>query len=79
VIGGRSVERFGRTVLDEFFRKAFRETFYESPEVLQKDLDGWLVHYNTERPHRGHRNMGKRPMDTITQYLDQRATAKHEG
>lgn len=64
------VERFNRTVLDEFFRKAFRTKFYESVELLQKDLDGWLVHYNTERPHQGYRNMGRRPIDTINQYLE---------
>ncbi|MDM7993098.1 MAG: IS481 family transposase [Candidatus Fermentibacter sp.] len=73
------VERFNRTVLDEFFRKVFRESFYESTEALQADLDGWLVHYNTERPHRGYRNMGKRPMDTVTLYLDQATIARHEG
>ncbi len=64
------VERFNRTVLDEFFRVAFRTKFYESVESLQKDLDAWLVHYNTERPHQGYRNMGRRPIDTINQYLE---------
>ena len=59
------VERFNRTVLDEFFREAFREKFYSSVEELQKDLDQWLHHYNYERPHRGYRNMGKRPIETI--------------
>jgi len=33
------VERFNRTALDEFFRKAFREKLYESVEALQADLD----------------------------------------
>ena len=59
------VERFNRTVLDEFFRIVFRKKFYESVEALQEDLDAWLVHYNTERPHQGYRNRGRRPMDTI--------------
>ena len=63
------VERFHRTVLDEFFRAAFRTRFYESVEALQADLDAWLVHYNTERPHLGYRNRGKRPLDTIDDYL----------
>lgn len=63
------VERFHRTVLDEFFRTAFRTTLYESVEALQADLDAWLVHYNTERPHLGYRNRGKRPLDTIDEYL----------
>ena len=36
------VERFNGTVLDEFFRLKMRETFYESVEALQDDLDAWL-------------------------------------
>ena len=62
------VERFYRTVLDEFFRIVFRQKYYESVEALQKDLDEWLKYYNEERPHRGYRNMGKRPIDTINQF-----------
>jgi transposase InsO family protein len=63
------VERFNRTVLDEFFRIAFRKKLYESVEVLQVDLDAWLVHYNTERPHQGYRNRGRRPIETIELFL----------
>jgi transposase InsO family protein len=59
------VERFNRTVLDEFFRETFRNKLYASVEELQKDLDQWLHYYNYERPHRGYRNMGKRPIETI--------------
>ena len=66
------VERFHRTVLDEFFRVACRTRFYEGVEPLQADLDAWLVHYNTERPHLGYRNHGKRPLDTVTDYLNVR-------
>jgi transposase InsO family protein len=68
------VERFNGTILDEFFRTAFRTRFYESVEQLQADLDNWLVHYNTERPHQGYRNMGRRPLDTIETCLEHRAT-----
>ena len=59
------VERFNRTVLDEFFRETFRKKLYASVGELQRDLDGWLHYYNTERPHRGYRNMGRRPIETI--------------
>ena len=59
------VERFNRTVLDEFFSETFRKKFYASLEELQVDLDEWLEYYNTERPHRGYRNMGRRPIETI--------------
>lgn len=69
------VERFNRTVQEEFFRVAFRENFYESIEALQTDLDKWLLHYNTERPHRGYRNRGKRPLDTV---LDFSISVRHD-
>jgi len=69
------IERFNRTVLDEFFRIVFRTTFYESVETLQADFDAWLVTYNTERPHQGYRNMGRRPIETIMLYLE---TVKEE-
>ncbi len=59
------VERFNRTILDEFLRTALRSTIYTSTDALQADLDVWLEHYNHERPHRGYRNMGRRPIDTI--------------
>jgi hypothetical protein len=68
-VGPGFVERFHRTVKEEFFEPALRETFYESVEAPQADLDRWLVHYNTERPHLGYRNMGKRPIDTVNAYL----------
>ena len=70
------VERFNRTLLDEFLRKAFREKFYESVEALQEDLDAWLKHYNYERPHRGYRNMRKRPADSLREYLK---NTRHQG
>jgi transposase InsO family protein len=64
------VERFHRTIKEEFFAVALRATFYEAVPALQTDLDAWLVHYNTERPHLGYRNLGKRPLDTINAYLN---------
>jgi len=39
------VERFNRTVLDEFLRPSLRQKFYGSVEALQEDLDKWLKHY----------------------------------
>lgn len=64
------VERFIRTVKEEFFEVAFRQKFFESVPVLQTDLDTWLAHYNTERPHRGYRNMGRRPIDTVNLFQE---------
>jgi transposase InsO family protein len=64
------VERFNRTVLDEFYRIAFRQKLYETVPALQKDLDKWLHEYNYERPHLGYRNQGRRPWETIELFLD---------
>jgi transposase InsO family protein len=63
------VERFHRTVKDEFFAIALRERFYEAVEPLQADLDRWLDHYNTERPHLGYRNQGQTPLDFVSCHL----------
>jgi transposase InsO family protein len=59
------VERFNRTVLEEFFCIAFRRKWYHSVEELQKDLDTYLWHYNFERAHQGYRLKGKRPIDVL--------------
>lgn len=64
------VERFQRTVGEEFFATAFRRRLYESVAALQEDLDAWLLHYNRERPHQGYRNLGRRPYETILQHLE---------
>lgn len=65
------VERFNGTVLEEVFRVKMRETFHETVEALQADLDAWLVHDNTERPHLGYRNMGRRPIETVMSFVSQ--------
>lgn len=59
------VERFNRTVLDEFFRPTFRTNYYLDIESLQNDLNTWLYFYNNERVHLGYRNRGKRPIETV--------------
>lgn len=70
------VERFHQTVGNEFFSVTLRQKLYTSVDELQGDLDGWLIHYNTERPHQGYRNLGKRPIDTVNAYLKDRALAE---
>jgi len=52
-------------VLAEFFRIKLAETCYESVDLLPADLDTWLHHYNSEQPHLGYRNQGRRPRETI--------------
>ena len=71
------VERFNRTVLEEFFRVKFRERFYQSVEALQKDLDAWLDFYNRKRPHLGYRNQGRTPYETVLQFTKQ--SVRREG
>ena len=76
------VERFIRTAKEEFFGKAFRTRLYTSLEELQGDFDPWLHEYNTERPHRGYRNLGRRPIDTVRPFTtsqDPVRVARHEG
>ncbi|HEY8354774.1 MAG TPA: IS481 family transposase [Methylophilaceae bacterium] len=68
-------ERFHKTVLDEFYRVAFRKKIYRSLEELQEDLDEWLRYYNEERTHQGRWCYGKTPMQT---FLDSKALAKEK-
>ena len=58
-------ERFHRTILNEFYRVAFRKKIYQSIEELQTDLDCWLNEFNTQRPHQGRWCYGKTPMQTF--------------
>ncbi|MHC4467684.1 MAG: IS481 family transposase [Planctomycetota bacterium] len=58
-------ERFHQTVLNEFYRVTFRKKIYADIETLQKDLDGYIDVYNTERTHQGKRCKGRTPMETF--------------
>jgi transposase InsO family protein len=58
-------ERFHKTVLDEFYRIAFRKRLYASLGDLQDDLDLWVKSYNEERPHQGRWCFGKTPTQTF--------------
>jgi transposase InsO family protein len=68
-------ERFHRTVLDEFYRVAFRKKIYATIDALQADLDLWLAEYNQLRPHQGRWCYGKTPMQT---FLDALPVAKEK-
>lgn len=59
------VERFHRTILDEFYRIAFRKKIYSSLETLQADLDDYLKEYNKERTHQGKMCCGRTPWETF--------------
>lgn len=62
-------ERLNKTVLNEFYRVAFRKKLYRSLEELQADLDAWLKEYNESRPHQGRCCYGKTPMQTFIDSL----------
>lgn len=68
-------ERFHQTVLNEFYRIAFRKTMYKSVEQLQEDLDFYMLQYNEERTHQGKRCKGRTPMQT---FLDSLHLAKEK-
>src|SRR5262249_26358806 len=68
-------ESFHRTVLDEFYRIAFRKKIYDTIDELQTDLDAWLVEYNYRRPHQGRWCFGKTPMQI---FLDAIPLAKEK-
>lgn len=59
-------ERFHKTMLNEFYRVAFRKKIYRALDELQSDLNGWLREYNEQRPHQGRWCYGKTPMQTFT-------------
>lgn len=58
-------ERFHKTMLDEFYRVAFRRKVYGGLAELQDDLDAWMQSYNETRPHQGRWCYGKTPMQTF--------------
>jgi len=65
-------ERFHRTIQEEFFSSAFRNTLYESIAQLQQDLDRYLEFYNRERAHRGYRTQGRTPYQAFLEGLNLR-------
>jgi len=69
------VERFHKTVLEEFYRVAFRKKIYRTIDELQADLDAWIRTYNEEREHQGRWCFGKTPMQT---FLDAKPIAKEK-
>jgi transposase InsO family protein len=68
-------ERFHKTVLNEFYRVAFRKKVYRSLDELQTDLDLWVRDFNEQRPHHGRWCFGKTPMQT---FLDAMPIAKEK-
>jgi hypothetical protein len=59
------VERFAKTILDEFHRAAFRRKSHTAIEEPRADLDLWMAECNQARSHRGRCCFGKPPMRTF--------------
>ena len=55
------VERFNRTLLEEFYQIAMIKKVYSSLSGLQDDLDQFIYHYNFKRTNQGYRLKGKIP------------------
>jgi hypothetical protein len=68
-------ERFHKTVLDKFYRVAFRKRIYSTIEQLQTNLDAWIPEYNEIRTHQGRWCFGRTPMQT---FLDTVPLAKEK-
>lgn len=62
-------ERLHRTMQEEFYAITFRKKLYDTLELLQQDLDQWLLYYNNERPHSGRYCYGKTPMQTFNESI----------
>jgi len=58
------VERFHKTLLNEFYRVTFRKKIYRTLDELQADLDAWMQEYNEQRTHQGRWCFGKTPRQT---------------
>ncbi len=63
-------ERFNQTLLDEFYKVAFRKKIYMSLEQIQADLDEFLREYNEERSNQGKCCAGRTPKETFTAGLE---------
>jgi transposase InsO family protein len=63
------VERFHKTMKNEFYDIAFRKKLYHSIEELQADVDQWMNKYNDLRPHSGKYCYGKTPLQTFFESL----------
>lgn len=69
------VERFHKTILNEFYQTAFRKKIYTTLEELQKDLDEWIEYYNKQRTHQGKMCYGRTPWQT---FLDGKEIVKEK-
>jgi transposase InsO family protein len=70
------VERLHGTILHEHYRVAFRLRYYASAADVDAELQGFMRHYNFERPHRGRRLRGATPASRFYAHAPELLTAK---
>jgi|TARA_B100001971_G_C18165193_1_gene523756 transposase InsO family protein len=58
-----SVERFQRTILEEFYQVTFRKKIYITLDELNDNLNKYIDHYNFKRTHQGKRTNGRVPAE----------------
>ncbi len=59
------IERGQKTILDEWWKRAFARYLIPKYTGLRLDLDRFLRLYNTDRPHRGRHTKGRIPIEII--------------
>lgn len=63
-------ERLNQTILEEFYKVAFRKKVYTTLEGIQTDLDEFMNDYNHNRTNQGKNCKGRTPMETFKDGLD---------
>lgn len=64
-------ERLNQTILEEFYKVAFRKKLYTNLADMQADLDTFMEYYNNKRTNQGRYCKGRTPMETFTAGLDE--------
>ena len=59
------VERVQLTILEECWRPAFARSLVPKKTALTRDLDEYLINYNTDRAHTGRLTQGRVPADIV--------------
>ncbi len=63
-------ERLNQTILDEFYKVAFRKKVYRNLDEIQADLDVFMDKYNSQRTNQGKHCQGRTPMQTFQDGLE---------
>ena len=60
-----AVERVQRTILEECWKPTFARSLVPRYTALRRDLEAYVVYYNTQRAHTGRHNKGKTPAELV--------------